>query len=162
MVTKETDMSDMNKHDEIDNQARQHGTILTRCRTHRLWRIHRWTLLCVLLLSLMTWIGWNMMMEYDQSVWWQISVGSWLFFVAFILDVEFDHYRFKIAVRLYFEDVTDGVCPDRGMQVTMRNQWRSHVKQGKLLWVSSKRSRPHVHVADAIAPLEKRDPPLRR
>ncbi|CAB3722517.1 hypothetical protein LMG22037_04896 [Paraburkholderia phenoliruptrix] len=62
-------------------------------------------------------------------------------------------WRQRMAMRLYYEDIADGVCPDRGMQITAANGWKWYRRQGSPWWISSKRPRPRVYVADALARL---------
>jgi hypothetical protein len=66
------------------------------------------------------------------------------------------HSRWHAARRLYLEDIADGVCPDRGIQITERNAQRWHREKGSPLWISAKR--PRVNPLDALTRFEARHP----
>lgn len=67
-----------------------------------------------------------------------------------------------VARTLYYEDIADGTCPDRGAATTPENGWKWYRQQGSPWWISAKRKRPWTHPADAIARLEGRDSPPRQ
>jgi hypothetical protein len=90
-----------------------------------------------------------------------LASGLWAATLCWIVPDALRHWRRYVAMRLYYEDIADGVCPDRGMQITPKNGWKWYRQNGSPWWINSKRARPKVHVADAIARLEGRNPPRR-
>lgn len=56
--------------------------------------------------------------------------------------------RWKVACRLHFEDVIDGVCPDLDNDISDAAVWRWYMKQGKPWRIDPKRARPHVRFSD--------------
>ncbi|KVT80423.1 hypothetical protein WT25_16860 [Burkholderia territorii] len=53
-----------------------------------------------------------------------VEVARWAATLCQIVPDMLRHWRRAVAMRLYFEDIADGVCPDRGMQITQRNGMR--------------------------------------
>ncbi|KWN18175.1 hypothetical protein WT83_12005 [Burkholderia territorii] len=91
-----------------------------------------------------------------------IEAALWAATLCWIVPDALRHWRRHAAMRLYFEDIADGVCPDRGMQITHRNGMKWYRQQGSPLWISARRARPKVCVADALARLQGGNPPPRR
>ncbi|HKT64162.1 MAG TPA: hypothetical protein VJR91_11360 [Burkholderia sp.] len=63
-------------------------------------------------------------------------------------------WQWRNACILHLQDVVDGVCPDRGSEITEAAVWRWYVQQGKPWRVDRNHKRLHVRFQDAWARLE--------
>ncbi|VWC93202.1 hypothetical protein BCO18175_03528 [Burkholderia contaminans] len=106
-------------------------------------------------------VGWLAALDFGSSVPLQWALMLWGATFGWIVAEAFYEWQLHLAARLYCEDIADGVCPDRGMQMTSANAWKWYRRQGSPWWISSKRARPDTHPVDAIARLECRNPPPR-
>ncbi|NPT57894.1 hypothetical protein [Paraburkholderia elongata] len=127
-----------------------------------LWRVYRWLLLSMLSPAIMIAMG----MAFDGEPGSKATVWIGGVVLAFVpcwgIWTFVPIWRDHVAMRLYFEDIADGACPDRGWQISRANGLKWYRKQGSPWWISAKRERPWAHPGDAIARLEGREPPLRQ
>lgn len=127
-----------------------------------LWRIYRWLLLSMLSPVIMIAMG----MTFDGEPGSEATVWIGGVALAFVpcwgIWIFVPIWRGHLAMRLYFEDIADGTCPNRGWQISRANGWKWYRKRGSPWWISARRERPWAHPGDAIARLEGRNPPSRQ
>ncbi|AXF22678.1 hypothetical protein CUJ89_19365 [Burkholderia pyrrocinia] len=107
-------------------------------------------------------VGWYAALDLNSPIPLQWALVMWGATFGWIVSDVFNEWQHHVAARLYYEDIADGVCPDRGMQITSANGWKWYRRQGSPWRISSKRVRPQVHPVDAIARLQGRNPPPRK
>jgi hypothetical protein len=56
----------------------------------------------------------------------------------------------RVVEMLYFQDIGDGVCPDRGAEITYDNAWRWYRQQGSPWRLNPQRERPPGWAAHAL------------
>jgi len=105
-------------------------------------------------------VGWFAALDLGSAIPLQWALVMWGATLGWIVPDAFYEWQRHVAARLYYEDIADGVCPDRGIQMTPENGWKWYRRQGSPWWISSKRLRPWAHPDDALARLEGRNPPL--
>ena len=87
-------------------------------------------------------VGWFAAQAMGDPAWVQFPLILLGFTVGFIADDLRCRWQWGVARALHFEDVIDGVCPDRGSEINEAAAWRRYVKQGKPWWLSPSRKRP--------------------
>ena len=92
--------------------------------------------------------------DLGDARWVQYPLIQLGFTVGFIADDLRRHWIEGVAYALHFEDVIDGVCPDRESEICEAAVWRWYAKQGKPWWLGAKRKRPHVRFQDAWMRME--------
>ncbi|TCW77443.1 hypothetical protein C5O80_34290 [Burkholderia sp. SRS-46] len=107
-------------------------------------------------------VGWLAALDLDSPIPLQWALVTWGATVGWIVADAFYEWQHHVAARLYYEDIADGVCPDRGMQIAPENGWKWYRRQGSPWWINPKRVRPWVHPADAIARLKGGNLPPRK
>ncbi|WP_159068991.1 hypothetical protein [Burkholderia metallica] len=106
-------------------------------------------------------VGWFAALDLGSAIPLQWALILWGATFGWIVAEAFYEWQLHLAARLYYEDIADGVCPDRGMEMTSANAWKWYRRHGSPWWISSKRVRPGTHPADAIARPKGCNPPRR-
>jgi hypothetical protein len=94
-------------------------------------------------------VGWLAAQDLGDARWVQYPLIQLGFTVGFIADDLRRYWIEGVAHALHFEDVIDGVCPDRANEVNEAAVWRWYEKQGRPIWLSARRERPPVRFVDA-------------
>lgn len=130
------------------------------------WRQHSMPVLVVSPFVLWVWlflfadvmvinvIGWFAAQDLNDASWIQYPLILLGFTVWFIADDLRHHWIEGVAHALHFEDVVDGVCPDRESEINEAAVWRWYVKQGKPWRINPKRERQDVRFVDASERME--------
>jgi hypothetical protein len=131
------------------NRRESRGAIL-----HVLLRAYRWMLLALACLVILIILSWHDVLDIGDLFPLQEALVVWAIFLVCRISPALRLWRHHVAATLYYEDIAEGVCPDRGMQITPENGWKWYRKQRSPWWISLKRARPEIHVDDALARLE--------
>jgi hypothetical protein len=94
-------------------------------------------------------VGWLAAQDLHDPRWVQYPLIQLGLTVGFIADDLRCHWIYGVAHVLHFEDVIDGVCPDRESEISEAAVWRWYVKLGKPWRINHNRARPSVRFADA-------------
>ncbi|MBR7985276.1 hypothetical protein LGN09_04095 [Burkholderia cenocepacia] len=133
---------------EIEREVRKLG----RWRKHRHYAVLYLFWAGAILCAVWETIVCRMAVQALDTTWpfFLFEAGLWAATLCWVGPDALRHWRQQVAMRLYHEDIADGVCSDRGMQITAANGWRWYKQRGSPLWISSKRVRPKVRVGDAF------------
>ncbi len=93
-------------------------------------------------------VGWFASLDLGEPTFLQIALVMLGATLGLIVDDLCRFRRWKLAYRLHYEDVIDGVCPDLGNDISDAAVWRWYVKQGQPWRIDPKRARPHVRFRD--------------
>jgi hypothetical protein len=99
-------------------------------------------------------VGWLAAQDLGDARWVQYPLIQLGFTVGLIADDLRGYWIEGVAHTLHFEDVIDGVCPDRENEISEAAVWRWYEKQGKPWWINPGRKRPHVRFVDAWERME--------
>ncbi|WP_038492225.1 hypothetical protein [Collimonas arenae] len=86
------------------------------------------TLLNVLLLNVMCW--WFGPDEFGNRPLRWFAGSALLFIIGQYIYWAWCRGRLHIAYDLYYQDIFDGICPDRGADINYKNGWKWYRKQG--------------------------------
>ena len=103
------------------------------------------------------WIGivsWFASIDLGTALPLQCALIQAGFTFGFIAGHRCYRWQWRNACILHLRDVVDGVCPDRGSNITETAVWRWYVQRGKPWRVDRNRKRPHVRFQDAWMRLE--------
>lgn len=94
-------------------------------------------------------VGWFAAQDMGDARWVQVPLIQLGLTLGFIADDLRWHWIDGVAHALHFEDVIDGVCPDRGSEISEDAVWRWYERQGRPWWLGSNHQRPQVRFVDA-------------
>ncbi|MDN7427670.1 hypothetical protein [Burkholderia sp. AU45388] len=132
---------------EIEREVRKRGRWSNHRRYAVLYLFWVGAILCAVWETIVCWMA----AQALDSTWpFMPGAGLWAATLCWVGPDALRHWRQQVAMRLYHEDIADGLCSDRGMQITAANGWGWYKQRGSPLWISSTRVRPKVRVADAF------------
>lgn len=144
------------KHNAATNQTREKAYSRTLHRL-RLPMYCCWlgALACAIWTSV---VGWLAAVDLGSAIPLIYALAMWGATFGWIIAETIHEWQAHVARTLYYEDIADGVCPDRGAAITPENGWKWYKQQGSPWRVNHKRPRPKVHPSEALARLMGEDP----